>query len=188
MPEDVAEDVAGWAAMWKIEKYRGVLEEWPLDCPDLANLFAPAPYATLTIPGNLLTYGGASCLWQYALGNGTSTAAQTLTFLSNARACLGTGDSSTAASATQTDLQASSNKARVAMDATFPAHTDATSSGAASIVFQSTFGTGAGNYAWNELALFNASTGGRMINRKVIAGGTKTSADTWVLTLTITLA
>lgn len=137
--------------------------------------------------GNLLMYGGASNLWQCLIGNGTATDDQTLTYFDNGDAALGVGDSSTAAAATQTDLQAATNKTRVGMDATYPTHTDGTSSGSATITFRSTF-TGA-NFAWNEWGTFNSPDAGtgRMLNRKTFSGGTKASG-TWVFTTTLTLA
>jgi hypothetical protein len=140
--------------------------------------------------GNLLMYGGASLLIQYTLGNGTTTADQTLTYLSNARAALGVGDSTTAAAATQTDLQAATNKMRKAMDATYPLHTDGTSSGNASWSLRSTFATGDANWAWQEWSVHNSVTAatGRMLNRKVESLGTKTSAAAWTFTVTLTLA
>jgi len=140
--------------------------------------------------GNLLMFGGASLLVEYSLGNGTTTADQTLTYMSNARAAIGVGDSNTAAAGTQTDLQAATNKLRVAMDATFPTHTDGTSSGNASWSLRSTFSTAQANYAWQEWGTFNTATAatGRMLNRKVESLGTKTSAAAWVFTVTLTLA
>lgn len=142
------------------------------------------------IDGNLLVYGGASCQWQTLIGNGVTTADQALTYFNNARAAIGVGDSTTAAANTQTDLQAATNKLRVAMDATFPAHTDGTTSGAASIQFKSTYSTAQANFAWQEWAVFNSVTAatGRMLNRKVESLGTKTSASTWALTLTLSMA
>ncbi len=142
------------------------------------------------IDGNLLVYGGASCQWQTLIGNGTTTAGQALTYFSNAQAAIGVGDSTTAVVATHTDLQAATNKLRKAMDATYPQHTDATTSGAASIAYRSTFATGDANYAWQEWGIFNSVSAGvgRMLNRKVESLGTKTSASTWTLTLTLTLA
>jgi hypothetical protein len=140
--------------------------------------------------GNLLMYGGASLLIEYSLGNGTATAAQALTYMSNAQAAIGVGDSSTAAAATQTDMQAATNKLRVAMDATYPTHTDGTSSGNASWSLRSTFSTAQANWAWQEWGCFNAAGAGvgRMLNRKVESLGTKTSAAAWVFTVTLTLA
>lgn len=176
--EGAEHDAIRWRARWKVEKYRGEIG------PD------SVPYEVIEREGNLLMYGGASCLWQCLIGNGTTTADQTLTYFSNARAAIGVGDSSTAAAATQTDLQAATNKARKAMDATYPTHTDATTSGAATITFKSTFATGDANFAWNEWGVFNSATAatGRMLNRKVESLGTKTSAASWAFTVTITLA
>jgi hypothetical protein len=145
---------------------------------------------TRHIEKNLLLYGGASVQWQTLIGNGTTTAGQALTYFNNAQAAIGVGDSTTAAAATQTNLQASTNKLRVAMDATYPSHTDGTTSGAASIVFRSTFGTSQANFAWQEWVIANSATDGtgRCLNRKVESLGTKTSASTWTLTLTLSLA
>ncbi len=181
--QTLAQDVLRWRAVWRIEKYAG---DWTPE--QIAAGAAPAPFAVLEREGNLLMYGGVSCLWQCLIGNGTATAGQTLTYFNNGNAYLGVGDSTTAAAATQTDLQAATNKLRKAMDATYPQHTDAATSGAAAIVFKSTFGTSDANFAWQEWGLFNGSSGGRMLNRKVESLGTKASGTTWALTVTLSLA
>lgn len=103
-----------------------------------------------------------------------------VTAFNNANAYIGVGDSTTAFAAGQTDLQAASNKVRVAMDATYP------TGGANVITFRSTFGTGVGNFAWEEWGVFNASSAGTMLNRKVESLGTKTSAQSWQFTVTLT--
>jgi hypothetical protein len=138
--------------------------------------------------GNLLMNGGVSCLWECLIGNGTGTAAQTLTYFNNGNAYLGVGDSTTAAAATQTDLQASSNKYRQAMDATYPTHTDGTSSGSETITFKGTVGTSNANFHWQEWGVFNGSSGGRMLNRAVTDLGTKTAAASWSFAVTITIS
>lgn len=138
--------------------------------------------------GNLLLFGGVACLWQSLIGNGTGTAGQTLTFYNNGNAQIGVGDSAAAAAGTQTDLQASANKLRKAMDSTYPQHADGTVSGAASIAFRATFGTTEANWAWQEWGIFNAAAGGRMLNRAVQNLGVKTSAGVWQPTMTLTLA
>ncbi|WP_239382321.1 hypothetical protein [Frankia sp. CIT1] len=169
-------DAARWTVAWTVEKYHG-------------DVIAPAfLYETVAGEGNILLNGGISCLFQSLIGNGTATAAQTLTYFNNGNAYLGVGDSTTAAAATQTDLQASTNKTRKAMDATYPQHTDGTTSGAATITFKSTFATTDANYSWQEWGIFNGSSGGRMLNRKVTDMGSKTSVGQWVLTVTITLS
>lgn len=172
----MASDPLQWTAEWTVEKFRGD------DTSD------DDPYETIVVPGNLLMYGGASNLIECLIGNGTGTGSLDLTYFNNGNAHLGVGDSSSAVAATQTDLQASSNKFRKAMEATFPTHTDGTTSAAASAVWKSSFSTSQANWAWNEIALFNGSSGGRMLNRKLVSLGTKTSADTWTLTLTVTVA
>lgn len=147
------------------------------------------PYEDVEWLENGLTIGGASIQWQTLIGNGTATGGQALTYYNNGNAHLGVGASSTAFADTQTDLL--TTPTRKAMDATYPLHTDTTgTAGSKSIVFRSTFATGDANIAWNEWGLFNGSSGGRMLNRAAGAGllGTKTSAATWVLTATLSLA
>lgn len=174
-----------WHAKWKLEKYNG---DWTAE--QIAKGEAGDPFEIIEREGNLLMYGGASCLWECLIGNGTGTAGQSLTFFNNGNAAVGVGDSSTAAAATQTDLQAATNKLRKAMDSTYPQHTDGVVSGSASIVFKSTFGTSDANWVWNEWGVFNSPTAatGRMLNRKVESLGTKASGSTWALTVTLSLA
>jgi hypothetical protein len=168
-----------WRVKMTLEKRIG---DWTGE--QIANGEAPAPFE------NLVMYGGVSCLWQCLIGNGTATAGQSLTFFSNAQAAIGVGDSNTAAAATQTDLQAATNKLRKAMDATYPTHTDATTSGAATITYKSTFGSSDANWAWAEWGIFNSATAatGRMLNRKVETMGTKASGATWSISVAITIA
>lgn len=183
---DVApHDAAIWRARWRVEKYDG---DWTGEQIDAG--LAGDPYEVIAREGNLLVYGGISCLWQCLIGNGTTTADQTLTYFNNARAAIGVGDSTTAAAATQTNLQAASNKLRKAMEATYPSHTDGTTSGAATITFRSAFGSSDANFAWQEWGVFNSTTDGvgRMLNRKVESLGTKASGSTWTFTVTISLS
>jgi hypothetical protein len=101
--------------------------------------------------------------------------------LDSTHAYIGVGDSTTAFDPTHTDLQASSNKIRKGMDATYPTLSTNV------MVFESTYTTSEANFAWQEWATFNASSSGTMFNRKVESLGTKTSAQSWVLTVTLTL-
>jgi hypothetical protein len=102
------------------------------------------------------------------------------TYLNASNAYLGVGDSTTAFSAAQTDLQASTNKVRQGMDATYPIR-----SGAA-VTFRATFATSQANFAWQEWGVFNAASTGVMWGRKVESLGTKTNTQAWQLTPTIT--
>ena|SRR3569833_2336507 len=100
--------------------------------------------------------------------------------LNGSNTYLAVGDSSTAFSAAQTDLQAASNKTRKGMDAGYPLRSGNV------LTVRALFGQADANYAWNEHALFNASTAGTMINRKVESLGTKANTQSWLLTVTIT--
>lgn len=102
------------------------------------------------------------------------------TLFDNGNAHIGVGNGNTAAAVTQTDLQGAS-KTRKAMEAGYPDQ----SQGANVLRFKSSFGTAEANYAWEEWAVFNAAAAGTMMNRKVESLGTKTSSQTWELTVDI---
>jgi hypothetical protein len=98
---------------------------------------------------------------------------------SNAR--LGVGDSNTAPAATQTGLQAVTNKTFKAMDSNYPARTNQ------SVEFRSTFANGDANYSWQEYTVVNAASDtGKNLNRCISDKGMKASGETWTLSLTIT--
>ena len=143
---------------------------------DLKNKYGRFLKSSKVIGRNLLTnYGINSIIWP-AVAGGTYTA------MNNANARLGVGDSTTAAAASQTDLQAATNKTYQAMDATFP--TQGTSQ---LITFRATFAGGSANYHWQEYISDNG-TAGHAMNRLVSDQGTKTSGQSWQLTLTVTLS
>jgi hypothetical protein len=121
-----------------------------------------------------ITTAGRNFLVQAALNDSSPT------FFNAANAHLGVGSSSTAFSAAHTDLQAASDKLRKGMMATFPQRADNVAT------FKSSFGDSEANFAWAEWALFNNSSGGLMLSRKVESLGTKASG-TWELTVTLTL-
>jgi hypothetical protein len=103
------------------------------------------------------------------------------TLFNNANAHLGVGDSATAFAASQTDLVAATNKLRKAMDATYPQRSVNV------ITYRSTFGTSEGNFAWEEVGVFNGSSANTMLCRKTQALGTKPSNQSWELTATVTV-
>lgn len=129
-----------------------------------------------SIAGNMLLNEGINAIWTLVAG-GSETA------FNNANARLGVGDSSTAEAATQTDLQAATNKLYKAMDATYPTYGTNQK-----ITFRSTFGSGDANFPWNEFTVDNGAAAAKNLNRKVSAQGTKTLGQTWQLTLDITLS
>jgi len=106
-----------------------------------------------------------------------------VTEFNNANAHLGVGDSSTAFAKAQTDLQAASNKFRRPMEASFPDVPSAVNI----ITFRSLFGTSEANFAWEEWGIFNGLSGNTMLSRKVESLGTKTAAQSFQLTVTVTV-
>jgi hypothetical protein len=169
-----------WIVSWKVDKRIG---DWNGDEIDAG--LAPDPYETLEGEGNLLTYGGASILWEAVIGS-------SITAYSNANAHIGVGDGNGSVPtpvATATDLTAPTNKVRQAMDSTYPQHTDGTSTSTnAQVTFRATFAAGTGTFAWNEWGVFNASSSGRMLNHKGQSMGTKGAGVSWTFTVTISLA
>lgn len=94
----------------------------------------------------------------------------------NAR--LGVGDGTAAFAVGQTDLQGA-NKLRKAMDAGYPVLN------APTLTFRATFNPDEANFSWNEWGVFNAATGGVMLNRVRESNGTKQSNQTWILEVAI---
>jgi hypothetical protein len=137
---------------------------------------ADNPYEVSEIEGNVLLNEGINEFITLGCGAGG-------TAYDNGNAYIGVGDSAAAESPAQTGLQGT-NKTYIAMDGAYP-----TSGVSQQMVFKSTFGSSDANYAWNEFTVSNTSgEGGKNLNRKVSAQGTKASGQTWTVTLTITLS
>lgn len=163
-------DQLRWGVHWQAAYYDG---DWTAEQIDAG--LAGAPAEVREADGNLLVTAGITLLLNLLIGAGGTTFA-------NANAYLGVGDSTTAAAIGQTDLQAATNKLRKAMDATYPQVSGN------QVTFRCTFATGEANFSIQEQATFNASAAGTMLNRKVTDLGTKTSASTLQLTMTITIS
>ena len=132
------------------------------------------PFAVEEIDGNLLLNEGITAL-QNLLTGAAATA------FNNANSYLGVGDSSTAAAATQTGLQAATNKLYKAMEASYPAIAGQVTT------WRSVFGSADANFAWNEFTVASGNSDASVnLNRKVSAQGTKASGQTWTLDLAIT--
>lgn len=170
-------DPAVWRCHITVAKFWG---DW---IPELE------PYDVLEWDGNMLLYGGVSTIWEALMGNGSGTAGGTLTFFNAANSAIGVGDSTTAAAATQNELQAATNKLRKAVDSGYPAHTAGQAAANNTITFRSTFDTTQANWSWQEAGVFNSPTlgTGRMLNRKVQDMGTKTSASSFQITFDISI-
>jgi len=133
-------------------------------------------YSESYFEGNVLLNEGIQELEQLLIG-GTATA------YNHANSYIGVGDSDTAAVATQTGLQASSNKKYVANDTSYPSRSSQT------LTWKATFGSSDGNFAWNEFTVANGSSdSAKNLNRKVSSQGTKVSGQTWVITATLVIS
>lgn len=134
-------------------------------------------YEKSIIEGNLLLNEGITEFLNLLVG-GTATA------FSNANAKLGVGDSTTAAAATQTALQAATNKLYKAMEAGYPQISNQ------SVVFRAVFGASEANFAWEEFSVMNGTdeATAKNLNRKVTSQGTKATGQTWQLDLTISFS
>ncbi len=168
-----------WQPRWKIQRFRSLeefLEFARLEALGDLEAAARLSFDTSDVPGNLLVNAGIALLEDLLIGAGG-------TVYSNANAYLGVGDSSTAEGASQTALQAASNKTYVGMSASYPQRASQT------VTWRAAFGSGSANYAWQEFAIFNASAGGgTMLNRKVSSQGTKSSGQTWTLDLAVSIS
>lgn len=168
----VAQDHANWHVAIELRKYAGAPEAGESIDEFMART---APIAKpIRRKGNILVNAGIQLMLDKLIGGAG-------TVFDNTNAAIGVGDSSTAAAASQTDLQASTNKVRVGMDATFPSRSGQT------MTWRSSFGPSQANFAWQEWAIFNATSGGTMLNRKVESLGTK-SSGTWVLAVSVTIS
>lgn len=161
-----------WKGVARLDYYAG---DWTAEEIDAG--LAGAPIETQE-GENLLVNTGIQLLLDLLIGAGGTTFA-------NGNTYIGVGDSSTAAAASQTDLQASTNRFKRVMDATFPSRSGQT------LTFRTTFATSEANFAINECGVFNggpAFATGTMLNRIASALGTKTSATTLQLTITVTVS
>ena len=133
------------------------------------------PDETVIKEGNILLNEGIAVLWDLGIGAAG-------TAFNNANASLGVGDSNTAAAATQTGLQAATNKLYKGMEATYPQRTNQT------MRWRSAFTDAEANFAWEEVTVANGnSDAAANLNRAVQSLGTKASG-TWTLDLDITLS
>jgi len=139
------------------------------------------PVTGLLLPAESFIHGNL------ALNEGLTTLQNLLigiadTVFDNTNAYLGVGDDTTAEDATQTDLQAATNKLYKGMESGYPAISSQTTT------WQASFGTSEANFAWQELTVANGATGSASnLNRKVSDQGTK-ATGTWLMNLSITFS
>jgi hypothetical protein len=125
-----------------------------------------------------LTNGGTTLLATAAVGGSFNPYNATFAYL-------GVGDGTGAFVKTQTGLLGT-NKAYQAQDTGWPTQGG---TGNTTLTYQSTFGPSVANFAWEEIALFNASAGGgTMLNRFLQSLGTKASGQSWSLQVTLVVS
>jgi hypothetical protein len=188
------DDGIKWNPLVTIEKYSPDQVEWirtqsgilePQGSDFEAFSLVPED-GVLDVSGNELTTAGLTRITSLINGAGGQA-------LTNTATRIGVGNSATAFAAGQTDLQASagsSNRFFMTMDATYP------STSAGVITARATFGTGDGNFVWNEWCLdigtptvsSGTTVNATMVNRRVASMGTKASGASWVFTVTVTLS
>jgi hypothetical protein len=178
-----AVDRVSWKARWRIDKFRDptgeVAKMLRMGASMIAVMrqFPEAFIAAEEFESNVALNEGLQALIGLIAGIGSETA------WNNANAYLGVGDSNAAENATQTGLQAATNKLWKAMDATYPQRTNQMCD------WRATFGSSDANYAWEEYTVVNASSDtGKNLNRKISSKGTKASGETWTLSLQITFS
>lgn len=105
------------------------------------------------------------------------------TFFDNTNSYIAVGTSTQVYASTDTTLVAEiATTGRQGMEATYPLIASNV------LTFRSIFATGDANDTWQEWGILNASTGGTLLSRLVEDLGTKTSAQTWQITVAITVA
>ncbi|MHB8104664.1 MAG: hypothetical protein ACYDG5_03900 [Dehalococcoidales bacterium] len=165
------QDTAKWLCRFQLSKYQQDIEIYRGHEEEFPQLYQP--YEVINGEGNCLLNSGIDEIWDLICGDSAN-------HFNNAGAQIGVGDSNTAASATQTDLQAATNKTYKGMDSGYPMSTTQKAT------FKASFGASDANYAWNEWVV-KQSTSSKCLNRKVESLGTKTGG-TWTLQVDITLS
>ena len=175
-------DHVGWKSLWTITKFKdendviaGMLRNG-VRIEDVVRQFPEAFLGEERFEGNIALNEGLQALINMLAGLAAVTA------WNNANARLGVGDSNVAESAAQTGLQGT-NKTFKAMDTGYPTRTNQTCE------WRATFGASDANYSWQEFTVVNAADDtGQNLNRKVTDKGTKSSGETWTLSLQITFS
>jgi hypothetical protein len=168
------QEKANWLCRYKLSKYHEDIESYRGREHKFHQLFKP--YEVIEGEGNCLLNSGIDEMWD--LITGAVSGADHI--FDNTHAQIGVGDSNTAANATQTDLQAATNKTYKGMESGYPTSTSQKAT------FKASFGASDANYTWNEWVV-KQSTSAKCLNRKVENLGTKTSG-TWALEVSITLS
>jgi hypothetical protein len=97
---------------------------------------------------------------------------------------IGVGDDGTTSeAATQTGLQAVTNKVYVVFDDTYPSRSNQT------VTARATFAAGIASFNWKEFTIANGNSNSAVnLNRKISDKGTKAAGESWIAEVQITLS
>lgn len=184
-------DIFNWRIEWDIQRWDAEATEWAMRQLDgrapLAEDFlrlGVRSYEDSHVDGNLLTTAGIGRI-------ATLLTAGTGNLISSTTARVGVGNGAGTAAIGDTDLSAaagSANRWFQTCTVTIPSNV---------LTFAATFGTGDGNFAWNEFGIDIGTatvTSGNTVNavllnhKTSIAQGTKASGQTWSATATVTFS
>jgi hypothetical protein len=165
------QELANWLCRYRLSKYHQDIEPYRGREDEFHRLFKP--YEVIEGEENCLLNTGIDEIWDLVTGASAN-------HYDNTNARIGVGDSNTAANATQTDLQAATNKTYKGMESGYP------TSASQKVTFKASFGSTEANYAWEEWVV-KQSTSAICLNRKVESLGTK-STGTWTLEVEISLS
>lgn len=164
-------ETTGWRCRYRLSKYREDVTPYRGSEHEFHRNFKP--FEVIEGEENCLLNSGIDEMWGLITGDSSN-------HFNNAGAQIGVGDSNTAASPSQTDLQSATNKTYKGMESGYPA------SAAQKVTFKASFGDSDANYVWNEWVV-KQTTSAKCLNRKVDSMGTK-SGGTWTLEVSITLS
>jgi hypothetical protein len=172
-----------WSPAWTIRDFRdptGEISRWGQEGASIKEILCGFPRSLSLdqwVPGNCLLNEGINELWTLVAGTGA-------TKFDSANAYIGAGDSNTGEAATQTGLQAASNKLYKAMDGGYPTYGTSQKG-----TWRSTFGTTEANWPWEEVTVANGnSDAAKNLNRKVQSFGTKSALYARIATAEIALS
>lgn len=154
-----------WTPVFTIRKYK-----------DRQAFEKGVPFETSVFEGNCLLEEGIGTMWDLIMGAGG-------TAFDNTTSYIGVGDSSTAAAAGQTGLQAVTNKTYKGMEAGYPSRTDQT------VTWRAVMGGTDANFSWQEFTVANGNSDTAInMNRAVSNQGTKVAGQIWTIDVAITLS
>lgn len=171
----------GWTTEWRIDRWRDTdgeisrLSKLGFTLQDLEKIYPECLINSEEFEGNVALNEGLQQVIEVICGISSPT------LWNNGNARVGVGNSNTAAQATDSGLLGGST-AFASMDSGYPQRSDQKA------IWKGTFGDGVAEFSWEEFTVDNGVVGNINLNRYVISKGTKSSGETWVLTVQITFS